>query len=248
MGFFLAYLIFKRLLQEICQYSKQKAKAIAEKASVFIGIGAIAGARLADVLCYQHPVAYVHDFLLLFRIWQGGLASHGGVVGILIALWFLQRSLRKQQIFFTWMHLIDLLVIPSLLAGVFIRIGNFFNQEIVGIPSNLPWAILFVHPASGGMPIPRHPVQLYEAIFYLLFVCSLWKLRAFFEREGKIAGIFFICCFGFRFGIEFLKTRQSSLLPMGFPLDMGQLLSIPLVLFGIFLINRCKRSVEIKRN
>ncbi len=247
-GFFLAYLTFKKLLQRACGHSQQEAKTIAEKTSVFIGIGAIVGARLFDVLFYQHPMAYVHDFLLLFRIWQGGLASHGGAVGILVALWFLQHSLRKQQIFFTWTRLLDLLVIPALVAGVCIRIGNFFNQEIVGIPSGLPWAVLFVHPAGGGMPIPRHPVQLYEAIFYFLLAAGLWKLQALFQREGRLAGLFFICCFGFRFFVEFLKTKQSALLPMGFLLDMGQLLSIPLILFGIFLVNRCKSPIDIKRN
>lgn len=242
LGFFLGYLIFKALLKKIYGYTEQEAKKIAEKTGFFVGIGAIAGARCLDVLFYQDPTTYVHDFLAIFRFWEGGLASHGGAIGILISLFFLRLSLKK---IFSWKCFIDLLAIPALIAGACIRVGNFFNQEIVGIPTELPWGVLFAHPADGALAVPRHPVQLYEGIFYLLLALKLWRMPTSFQQEGKIAGLFFIYCFGFRFVIEFLKTNQSPLL-LNFPLDMGQLLSIPFILFGFFWIKNCKSSINVE--
>ncbi len=244
LGFFLAYRIFQLLLVER-GHDKKEAKQVAEKASLFIGIAMIAGARLFEMLFYQRPSVYLEDPLELLRFWEGGLSSHGAVIGILVGLWLLQRKWKER---FSWRNLLDLLVIPGLVAGSCIRIGNFFNQEIFGTVSTLPWAVLFGTPADGSAPLPRHPVQLYEALFYLFLAALLWKKRLFLETAGKLSGLFFICCFSFRFCIEFLKTNQSALIPFGFPLDMGQLLSLPLILLGLLLIKKSKGTVSVERN
>lgn len=246
-GFCLGYLIFKSLLQSQCGYSKEVAKKISEKTGLFVGIGAIVGARLFDVLFYQNPSSYVHDPLEVIRFWQGGLASHGAVLGILIAFILLRKSLKKKFPELTWKRLIDLASVPALVAGAFIRVGNFFNQEIIGTASTLPWAVVFGHPADGNSAISRHPAQLYEALFYLILAAILWTQRSHLKREGKIGGLFFMGCFGFRFLVEFVKAKQSAILPGSFPLDMGQLLSIPAILFGLFLYCT-KGAIRVKRH
>jgi phosphatidylglycerol:prolipoprotein diacylglycerol transferase len=244
LGFFLAYVLFKYLLQAE-GYDKKEAKRIAEKTSLFVGIGMIAGARLFEMLLYQSPRVYLNDPLELVRFWEGGLASHGAVVGILVALGLLKKRLKG---LFSWKRLVDLLVIPALVAGTCIRVGNFFNQEILGTPSTLPWAVFFANPADGSIAMARHPVQLYEAVFYLLLaLLFFWKKRYWLGQEGKVAGMFFMSCFGFRFLIEFIKVKQSALL-FSFPLDMGQLLSIPLIGLGLVLIQQSKRPIGVERN
>jgi len=131
--------------------------------------------------------------------------------------------------------------IPSALIAVCIRIGNFFNQEILGVPSNVPWAVIFGHPADGSKPVPRHPVQLYEAFFYLAVFGVLWLLRKKWSswREGQLAGLFLSVIFSFRFLIEFFKEEQSWWL-YGSPITMGQLLSLPFIAFGFYLFLRRK--------
>jgi prolipoprotein diacylglyceryl transferase len=137
-----------------------------------------------------------------------------------------------------WVAMLDLVCVPALLAGGFIRIGNFFNQEIVGIASSVPWAILFQNPANGLPAVPRHPVQLYEALFYFAFFGVLLALRKQVPKMyqiGKISGLFFIGTFVFRFLIEFFKVKQSILISRVNPIDMGQWLSLPLLIIGFFL-------------
>ncbi len=206
--------------------------------SLYVVVGTLLGARLGDVLFYQSPQQYVHDPLGIFKFWDGGLSSHGGVIGILISLWvFCVRSGKKYPML-TWVAMLDLLCIPALLAGSFIRVGNFFNQEIIGTGSTLPWAVIFGSPADGSSVVPRHPAQLYEALFYFVFFVVLWALRVKSPkifRLGRTSGLFFMGTFTFRFLIEFVKAPQSVLLAKGAALDMGQLLSIPLVLVGVLL-------------
>lgn len=241
LGFFLSYLVFQTLLKEFFRHYRIRRKdilKIAEKMSFYVIVGTLLGARLGDVLFYQSPIQYIDDPLGIFRFWEGGLSSHGGVIGILIGLWFFQLKIRKTHPMLTWVAMLDLLSIPALLAGGFIRIGNFFNQEILGLQSNLPWAIIFGHPADGSSVVARHPVQLYEALFYFTFFCVLWALRIKVPkmyRLGKTSGLFFIGTFCFRFLIEFVKLPQSVLVSSRAFLDMGQFLSIPLVLMGIIL-------------
>ena len=137
-----------------------------------------------------------------------------------------------------WVAMLDLLSIPGLLAGGFIRIGNFFNQEIVGRAAQVPWAIIFNHPADGSASLPRHPVQLYEALFYFAFCALLWHMRVRVPkmfRLGRTSGLFFMGTFTFRFLIEFFKAPQSALIAPGSVMDMGQWLSLPFILLGVIL-------------
>ena len=256
LGFFLAYLVFQALLKEFLmpyRIRRKEIMKIAEKMSLYVVIGTILGARLGDVLFYQSPHAYVHDPLKIFMFWDGGLSSHGGVIGILMSLWVCCLRLNAKFPMLTWRAMLDLLSIPALLAGGFIRIGNFFNQEIVGVGTTLPWAVVFGHPADGGAVIARHPVQLYEALFYFAFFMVLWLLRRNVPKIfqlGKTAGLFFMGTFCFRFFVEFVKTPQSELLSSTAFLDMGQLLSIPMVLVGLVLFfgdQYSLRSRSIKR-
>jgi prolipoprotein diacylglyceryltransferase len=163
------------------------------------------------------------------------LASHGGVAGVMIALFLYQRSIRKQYPEFTFIGLLDMLAVPAPLASFCIRMGNFFNQEILGTPTNVPWAIIFGDPADGSVPQPLHPAQLYEAFAYLItfvILYSLWRKKGLSLRPGLMIGLMFIMIFGARFFVEFFKAHLSSIIDESF-LQMGQYLSIPFVLLGI---------------
>lgn len=250
LGFFLAYLVFQSLLKEFMlpyRVRKKEILKVAEKLCLYVIVGTIVGARLGDVLFYQSPADYLNDFLGIFKFWEGGLSSHGGVIGILMSLWVFCTRYQKKYPMLTWVALLDLMVIPALLAGGFIRVGNFFNQEIVGTVTTMPWGVLFGSAADGGPLAPRHPVQLYEAIFYFSFFVVLWSLRKNVPavyRLGKTSGLFFIGTFTFRFVIEFVKSPQSALIASGSILDMGQFLSLPLILVGVLLLLCKQRSTR----
>lgn len=257
LGFFLGFLVFQGLLKEFMKPYRVRRKSIsklAEKIAIYVVIGTIIGARLGDVIFYQSPTLYANDPMGIFKFWEGGLSSHGGVIGILISLWVLRLRIKKSFPMLTWVAMLDLLCIPALLAGGLIRIGNFFNQEIVGIASSAPWAVLFQNPADGLPAVPRHPVQLYEALFYFAFFGVLLGLRKRVPKMyqiGKTSGLFFIGTFVFRFFIEFFKVKQSMLITGVNPIDMGQWLSLPLLIVGLLLFfgdqNRL-RTCFVKRH
>lgn len=214
---------------------KTQAKFLAEKLSLYVMLGTIIGARVGEILFYQSPSVYLRSPLYIFKVWEGGLASHGGAIGILVALWLFARNYRM----LSWLQWLDLLVIPAGLVGFFIRIGNFINQEILGKVTTVPWAVTFGHPADGSLPTPRHPVQLYEALFYLsVFGFLLWIGRTKKLRTGQMSGLFLVLVFLFRFFIEFWKMEQSTLLASHACLDMGQLLSVPFLSLGLYLLFR----------
>jgi phosphatidylglycerol:prolipoprotein diacylglycerol transferase len=236
LGFFLAYLAFVSLLRrEKSKAVRDNARKIADQISTYILVGVLLGARLFDVFFYENLRAFFKDPLFVIRLWEGGLSSHGAVIGLIAAVFLYQRKHHH----FTIRHLLDLLSIVAGVAAACIRLGNFFNQEILGIPTQLPWAILFGHPADGSFPVPRHPVQLYEAIFYLFLFSVMWKLKSHLQKwaEGRLCGLFLIAVFSFRFLIEFFKEEQSVWFQYSF-LTMGQWLSIPFILLGLFLYRK----------
>jgi prolipoprotein diacylglyceryl transferase len=166
----------------------------------------------------------------MLYVWKGGLASHGAGIGIIIALLVFNR--RFKDIKLLWVF--DRVVIPVALAAFLVRMGNLFNSEIIGKPTDLPWAFVFTSVDN----IPRHPSQLYEGISYLIiFIISFFIYKKYKSNlpSGRIAGIFLILLFGARFFIEFFKETQADF-EKTLPLDMGQFLSLPFVLLGVYFL------------
>jgi phosphatidylglycerol:prolipoprotein diacylglycerol transferase len=238
LAFFVGYLLLRGLLNGFLN-DKAKAHALTERIGLSVSLGALIGARLGDVLFYQSWDQLARDPLSAIKVWEGGLASHGAAAGIAIALFFLARRIKE----FSWLRLVDFLVIPVALGAVFIRIGNFMNQEILGHPSNLPWAVLFGHPVDGGAMVPRHPVQLYEALFYLATFLFLWTQRKSIAVVGRLSAFFFLSVFTFRFFIEFVKEEQSALFGGTSLLTMGQYLSVPFIVAGLIVFWEQRKNV-----
>jgi prolipoprotein diacylglyceryl transferase len=216
---------------------KKQAIFLADRLTVYIVLATIIGARLGHYFFYENPSSYLRTPWEIFQIWKGGLASHGAAVAIVIATWLFMYRYKSKMRQLTWLHLLDFVSVPTALAGAFIRVGNFFNQEILGTETNVSWAVIFGHPADRSAPVPRHPVQLYEAFLYAAVFVLLWRLSFRFKYllgPGRLIGIFLTLVFGFRFCIEYWKEEQSHLLSTS--LTMGQILSIPAVLIGIFLL------------
>lgn len=197
-------------------------------------IGALVGARLGHCLLYD-PAYYLSNPLDILKIWEGGLASHGGVVGILLGVWVYARTRNYP---FLW--LLDRIAVPAALGGAFIRVGNFMNSEIVGMPTIVSWAVIF----ERLDPLPRHPVQLYEAAAYLLIFAILfmaYQREGLRRRQGLLAGIFLVLVFAARFVLEFYKMPQAAY-EYGQFLTVGQWLSVPCVLAGFWLLFRARRG------
>jgi prolipoprotein diacylglyceryl transferase len=172
-------------------------------------------------------------------VWHGGLASHGGTLGIMVAMYFYSRNVSKRPM----LWIFDRIVVPTALVAAMIRTGNLMNSEIYGVPTTLPWGFIF---ERNGEMVAKHPTQLYEALAYLFtFVVVMymyWKTRAK-HKEGLIFGVFFILIFGARFLIEYIKEDQEAF-EAGMALNMGQWLSIPFVLLGVFLVIQAIRLPE----
>lgn len=198
---------------------------------LYMILGAIIGARLGHCLFYR-PGYYLHHPLEIIAFWKGfrGLASHGGAIGILVSLYIFCRRHPDQP----YLWLLDRVVGPTALGGFFIRMGNFMNSEILGLPTDAPWGVVFTRVDS----VPRHPAQVYEALSYLLIfflLLFLYRRKGSTLPSGFLTGVFLATVFGARFFIEFVKERHAAF-EAGLPLSMGQLLSIPVVMVGIGLI------------
>lgn len=217
--------------------SKNLASFFADRILWFTIGGGIIGARLGHILFYDLPY-YSHNPLEVFNLRAGGLASHGGALGALLAVFLYARIYAKRFPEMNFLRLLDYIVIPTALIAFFIRIGNFINQEILGSPTSMPWGVIFAHPAEGGGLISRHPVQLYEAFFYLFTYFLLKGLQNHLKEDGRLTGLFFILVFGSRFFLEYLKEPQSQVLNESF-FNAGQFLSIPFVVLGLILLFKC---------
>lgn len=201
---------------------------------------AVLGARLGHVFFYEmpeDPSRYLENPLRVFAFWEGGMASHGGFLGLVLAFYLFSRFVSKKHIL--WGS--DRVVLPTAIAAGLIRVGNFFNQEIVGDYSDLPWAVIF---QLRGDEFARHPSQLYEALAYFAiagFLFWLYYRKQAGERLGFLTGMFLSLTFLARFLIEFTKPAQKSF-EASLGLNMGQWLSIPIVLFGLWLLWRNRGS------
>lgn len=218
---------------------RRQAVQIADRLIVYMVVGTVLGARLGHFLFYERPKDYLAHWATIFKIPFEGLSSHGAALGISLALVLFARRIRDHSRGLTWLRLLDFVSVPAALAGCLIRIGNFFNQEILGTATQMPWAVVFGHPADHSRPIPRHPVQLYEAFGYLIAFMILYRMSLHAEplkARGRLFGLFLILVFGSRWLFEFWKEEQSRLLPLGFSMTMGQILSIPAVILGLSLL------------
>ena len=208
-----------------------------DKLVIYMMLGSIIGARFGHILFYD-PIHYWNNPIEILPIkikpnfqftGLAGLASHGGIIGGLITLFIYNRKYKRG-----YLWLLDRLIIAGAALGGFIRLGNLMNSEIIGTPSNLPWAFVFTRVDQ----IPRHPSQLYEAIFYFIVSIALymvWKSGKFYATHGFIFGLGVTLIFTQRFLIEFLKENQVAF-EESLSLNMGQILSIPLIIGGIILM------------
>lgn len=200
-------------------------------------IGAtIIGARLGHVFFYEWDYYSQHPEKII-AFWEGGLASHGGTIAIIIAVFLFSWITAKRSALWTF----DRLVIPIALVGAMIRIGNLMNSEIFGYATDLPWGFMFVrsrewHALYEG--VACHPTQIYESLAYLaLFGLLMWMywIKNAERRPGLIFGVFLTWLFAARFLIEFVKNPQVAF-EENMTFNMGQLLSVPFILLGIGLI------------
>jgi phosphatidylglycerol---prolipoprotein diacylglyceryl transferase len=208
-----------------------------DRLSAYLVVGAVLGARLGHILFYD-PTYYWNNpmEILPFKIEPSfeftglaGLASHGGIVGALMALYFYDRNLKRG-----YLWLLDRITVGGAALGGFIRLGNVMNSEIVGTPSDLPWAFVFKRIDD----VPRHPAQLYEAIFYFGIAIALYVLmrtKKLDQRDGFIFGLGIAAIFMVRFLIECIKENQVSF-EGKLSLNMGQMLSIPFIIAGLALM------------
>ncbi len=224
LGIVIGYFIIKKMFE-----AEGKRVELLDSLLFHVVIGTVVGARLGHCLLYE-PMDYLTNPIRILKIWEGGLASHGGFLGVMIALVLFCRKYPE----ITWFWITDRMTVPALLTGGFIRIGNFFNSEIVGKATDVPWAIVFKKVDN----IPRHPTQLYEAVGYLSICAIAYGIYRGAERKPR-AGLMFgstlVLGYAFRLSIEFLKENQVDF-ESGLPLNMGQLLSIPFILIGLFFI------------
>jgi len=206
-----------------------------EEMFFYVFIGVLVGARLGHVFFYD-PGYYMKNPVEIFMLWKGGLASHGGSVGAILAMWLYVK--RNPGFAFTWV--LDRVAVVIPLVGSIIRIGNLFNSEIYGKPTEAPWAFIFQRIDF----LPRHPSQLYEALAYIpifglmLFLYSRVRFR---DTPGFLVGALLVVISLARFFLEFFKEPQAAF-TIGIPLNMGQILTIPFFVAGVYLVFRGLRS------
>lgn len=242
-SFLVGFLILKRIFEK-------ESVSLKELDSLFIHIvvGSIIGARLGHCFFYDFNHFIANPIEILF-IWQGGLASHGGAIGIMVALVLYTKRVSSKS--FLWTA--DRLLITVALAAALIRFGNIMNHEIYGHITDLPWGFRFITNITAWMngaeaihTDPRHPTGLYEAFGYLIVLGSmLWLYFKKIDKlyEGFLASFFLITLFTVRFVVEFWKEVQSPF-EEGMLLNMGQLLSIPLIIAGfVILIITYRRKI-----
>ena len=223
-GFVFGYLIFFKFFKK-----EGLTVEMLDKLTIYMALGVVIGARLGHCLFYE-PDYYLKNPIEILKVWRGGLASHGAALGILLALYLFIRKYKKSYI---W--ILDRIVVVVALGGAMIRLGNLMNSEIYGIETKLPWGFVFLR---NHEIVPKHPTQIYEALTYLIVFGILFRTYLKTDgkfRDGTLFGWFLIMVFGMRFLIEFIKEVQVPF-EEGMVLNMGQLLSIPFIIIGIFVL------------
>ncbi len=230
-GFFMGLLIVTRMFK-----AENAPEQWLDKVFISMIVGAVVGARLGHVFFYEWGYYSQHPGEII-KVWQGGLASHGGAIGVIIALWIFSRFTARRSI----LWILDKVVVPTALAGCFIRIGNLFNSEILGKKADVAWAFVFKQ-LPPDQQFPRHPVQIYESLSYLLSFFILYRVYWHTDKKDKpgyMFGLFMVLIWGFRFIWEFFKESQGGFeTALGNSLTTGQWLSIPFVLIGLYFMFR----------
>ncbi|MEL6972817.1 MAG: prolipoprotein diacylglyceryl transferase [Bacteroidota bacterium] len=230
LGFLLGLFIVRRMF-----LAEKAPEEWLDKCFMYMVVGTVIGSRLGHVFFYDWDY-YSQHLSEIPQVWKGGLASHGGAMGIVIALWIFSRQVSKKSI----LWILDKVAVPTALAGCFIRLGNLMNSEILGKPadSDSAWAFIFTRVSN----TPRYPAQLFEAIAYIISFGILYYVYWNTDRKekpGYMLGLFFVLVFGARFYIEYFKASQGGFeTAFGNVLSTGQLLSIPFVLIGLFYMFR----------
>src|SRR5690554_3435350 len=232
-GFLIAYYIGEKMFK-----TENVPQKWVDSLFFYIIIATILGARLGHVFFYGWDYYSQHPGEIL-KVWHGGLASHGCALGIFIALLIHSAKVTKRNVFWT----IDRVVVPTALVAAFIRLGNLMNSEIYGIETTLPWGFIF---ERNNEIAAKHPTQIYESLAYLLTFAVLmhlyWRTRARY-KQGLLTGVLFVMVFTARFLIEFIKEDQEAF-EATMALNMGQWLSVPFILGGIYLIWRALNRPE----
>jgi prolipoprotein diacylglyceryl transferase len=251
-GIILGYFVIRRMFK-----AEQIEDKVLDTLVTYMVLATIVGARLGHVLFYGPYWDRIENGQIIdrgyfshpadiFKIWEGGLASHGAAIAILIALYFFSKKVSQKS----YLWILDRIVAPVAIAGTFIRLGNLVNHEMVGYVTDVPWAFefqYFYNEAIGNYdPTPRHPAQLYEAICYFISFWILlylyWKLKKW-QQPGFVFGSFLILIFGARIICEFFKLGQTAR-DYTLILNTGQLLSIPLVIAGVYFIVKASKKQE----
>lgn len=229
--FLVAFLIGHRIVTWMCEREGKPLEAL-DSLLTYIIVGTIVGARLGHVLFYD-PKYYFDHLLEIPQVWKGGLASHGGTLGVIIAIWLFCRKHKEYPVAWVW----DRICVPVPMVAGFIRIGNLMNSEIIGKPANVPWSFVFEKIDR----VPRHPAQLYESLSYFtLFLINLTIYRRNPKSPpGLIFGLAMVWIFASRMVLEIFKENQEPF-EAGMFMNMGQLLSIPFVLLGLYCMYRSR--------
>ena len=240
LGFILAYEIMARLFKK-----EGHPDTWVDKLFVYCIVSSVVGARLGHCLFYEWDYYGAHPVEIL-KIWKGGLASHGGVFLLILALVWYSKKITKKSVW--W--LFDRMIPAVAVVCMCIRFGNLMNSEIFGYPTTLPWGFEFVRSREwqelynqDGAAQACHPTQIYEMLYCFVALIVSWVMYHKYQLQkyvGLITGVSLLIFFGSRFGLEFMKNPQVAE-EVGMTLNIGQLLSIPLILLGIFLIATCKK-------
>lgn len=243
LGFIFAYEIVARLFRK-----EKYPEDWVDKLFVYCIVSTVIGARLGHCLFYEWDYYGAHPAEIL-KIWKGGLASHGGVFALILSLVWYSKTVTKKSVW--W--LFDRMIPAVAVVCACIRFGNLMNSEIFGFPTTLPWGFEFVRSREwqelynqGGTALPCHPTQIYEMLYCFTALAVSWVMYhkwALQKYVGLITGVSLLIFFGSRFALEFMKNPQVAE-EVGMTFNIGQLLSLPLIALGLYLIITCKKRKE----
>jgi phosphatidylglycerol:prolipoprotein diacylglycerol transferase len=225
LSFFLGYYIFVYIAKK-----ENKKLEDLDDLVMYMFFATIIGARLGHCLFYDFHYYFIEHPLEIFKIWEGGLASHGAIFTIIPVLYLFM----KKHAGYTYLWLLDRITWVIALAATFIRLGNFFNSEIVGLPTDGSWGVVFM---QNGETFPRIPIMLFESacyFFVFILLSNMYVSKNGKVRPGMMSAVFFLLMLIFRFICEFWKSDFGD--KVLWDLNSGQLLSIPFVLFGFWLM------------